>query len=290
MTGKSPSTTGAGSEGAMTKGPFNALPAIYDLNAALLAYALTGSDGWISSAGVIGPRHRVDHDISLLIPELFCRMSPQERDAQTLIKAGYLEKINDIEFEGRTIEASRLGYRMNERFASIYFGRIFLHPDVVFTPDMLKPELQDLAVFAESVDVICTTHRRVAQMYFADGTISLAVPPIKALLEIMANGVSSQGWTLNSPEFRELFTRESILASDWYQERIVAKQEYDLERLTTAANYLTTFISDPNNSDAVERIALTDRLTRIGNQQQLVANNSYRTQLQGTLGRQSKLQ
>jgi hypothetical protein len=34
MTGKSPSTTGAGSEGALTKGPFNALPAIIDLNAA----------------------------------------------------------------------------------------------------------------------------------------------------------------------------------------------------------------------------------------------------------------
>ena len=32
MTGKSPSTTGAGSEGALTKGPFNAMPAIIDSN------------------------------------------------------------------------------------------------------------------------------------------------------------------------------------------------------------------------------------------------------------------
>ena len=39
MTGKSPSTTGAGSEGAMTKGPFNALPPIIDLNAALVVIA-----------------------------------------------------------------------------------------------------------------------------------------------------------------------------------------------------------------------------------------------------------
>ena len=37
MTGKSPSTTGAGSEGALTKGPFNALPPIIDLNNALVA-------------------------------------------------------------------------------------------------------------------------------------------------------------------------------------------------------------------------------------------------------------
>ena len=43
MTGKSPSTTGAGSEGALTKGPFNALPPIIDLNNALVSFILTGS-------------------------------------------------------------------------------------------------------------------------------------------------------------------------------------------------------------------------------------------------------
>ncbi|MGB8383812.1 MAG: hypothetical protein WCG47_21630, partial [Dermatophilaceae bacterium] len=53
MTGKSPSTTGAGSEGALTKGPFNALPAIIDLNASLLSYVLTGYDGWVSAAGYV---------------------------------------------------------------------------------------------------------------------------------------------------------------------------------------------------------------------------------------------
>ena len=42
MTGKSPSTTGAGSEGALTKGPFNALPPIIDLNNALVSFILTG--------------------------------------------------------------------------------------------------------------------------------------------------------------------------------------------------------------------------------------------------------
>src|SRR6202034_4851700 len=65
MTGKSPSTTGAGSEGALTKGPFNALPPIYDLNDALVSFALTGYDAFISAAGHLGPKVRVDHDISL---------------------------------------------------------------------------------------------------------------------------------------------------------------------------------------------------------------------------------
>ena len=42
LTGKSPSTTGVGSEGALTKAPFNALLPVTDLNNALLSFILTG--------------------------------------------------------------------------------------------------------------------------------------------------------------------------------------------------------------------------------------------------------
>lgn len=101
-------------------------------------------------------------------------MGREERRAPRLIEGGYLERIEDFEFEGRTIQASRLGWRTDDRFATNFFGRIFLHPDMVFTDEMLRPELQDLAAFAESVDVIVTTHQRVAQAYFDDGTIELA--------------------------------------------------------------------------------------------------------------------
>ncbi len=68
LTGKSPSTTGAGSEGALTKGPFNALRPTADLNNALVSFILTGYHGFSSSAGYVGPQVRVDHDISLLVP------------------------------------------------------------------------------------------------------------------------------------------------------------------------------------------------------------------------------
>ena len=171
MTGKSPSTTGAGSEGALTKGPFNAMPAIVDLNAALLSYVLTGYDGWVSCAGYVGPNVRVDHDISMLIPEVFSRMTDDERSAANLIAEGCLERVEDTEIDGRPVRASRLGYRMTQKFARKYFGRIFLHPHVVFTADMLRPELQDEGIYADSLDIIVETHRRVAQSYFDDGTI-----------------------------------------------------------------------------------------------------------------------
>ena len=289
MTGKSPSTTGAGSEGALTKAPFNALPAIYDLNAALLSYALGGYDGWLSSAGYIGPKVKVAHDISLLIPEIFSRMSAEERDAKGLISNGFLERIEDFEYEGRTIEASRLGYRMNQAFASTFFGRIFLHPDVVFTEEMLRPELQDPAVFADSVEVIVTTHKVVAEHYRADGSIEWAVPPLRALLEIMIDGTSREGWTLASPEFRALFEREAILASDWYAARLDAKVARDTRQAQQAIEDLTRFSTAEHNEKVAERLDIEGRLAEARAWLDEVTSPAYREHLVGTLGLQPSL-
>ncbi|MBI3876147.1 MAG: hypothetical protein HY300_09380, partial [Verrucomicrobia bacterium] len=116
MTGKSPSTTCAGSEGALTKGPFNALPPIIDLNNALVSYLLTGHGVFVTAAGCVGPRFRVDHDISLLVPEIWCRMQVRERDPAFLIAGGFLEKCGDFEQDGKKILASRLGWRITRRF------------------------------------------------------------------------------------------------------------------------------------------------------------------------------
>ena len=286
MTGKSPSTTGAGSEGALTKAPFNALPAVFDLNSSFLSFVLSGYNGWLSSAGFIGPKVEVAHDISLLVPEIFCRMSPAERDAKTLIEGGYLEKLEDYDKDGELILASRLGYRMTEKFMRAYFGRIFLHPDTVFTPEMLRPELQDADIFADSVRTISTTHARVAKAYFDDGTVSLAVPPIRALLEIMVNGVCSEGWTLDDPELREMFTRESVLASDWYAERIDAKQAEAVRRAERGIAHLEQFMADPRNASACEEIDVQARLDQVRKFHDRAVTAEYRQQLVGTLGRQ----
>ena len=289
MTGKSPSTTGAGSEGALTKSPFNALPPVYDLNASLLSYALGGYDGWLSSAGFIGPRVRVAHDISLLVPEVFSRMTEAERDARALIAGGYLERLEDREIGGRTVQASRLGYRMNQAFANSFFGRIFLHPDVVFTEEMLRPELQDEEVFADSVDVIVTTHRVVAQHYVDDGSIRWAVPPLRALLEIMHSGRSEQGWTLASPQFRALFERENILASDWYAARVDAKVERDRKQAESAIVALTRFTTTQGNDAVTERLDIEGRLASARAWLDEVTSPAYRAHLVGTLGLQPSL-
>ncbi len=259
MTGKSPSTTGAGSEGAMTKGPFNALPSIVDLNAALLSFALTGYDGWLSSAGYVGPKVKVDHDISMLIPELFSRMYDDERKAANLIAEGALEPVPDLVVNGEEVPASRLGYRMTERFATKYFGRIFLHPNLVFTPAMLAPELQDEEVYAESIATIVKTHKRVAQSYIDDGTIALGIPPIRALLEVMANGETADGLTLKAPEFRAQFERESILASDWYRERLQYEKDGHIAFLTKSIAAVEDFLSRPQGATEDRREVFEER-------------------------------
>jgi phosphoenolpyruvate carboxykinase (diphosphate) len=284
MTGKSPSTTGAGSEGALTKGPFNAMPAIIDLNASLLSFALTGYDGWVSAAGYVGPHVQVDHDFSLLVPELFSRMTPDERDARNLIAEGALEKLTDFEHDGQCVPASRLGYRMTDRLATKYFGRIFLHPDVVFTPEMLRPELQDVAIFAESIATIVTTHERVARSYFEDGTIALAVPPLRALLEIMAEGCTAAGWGLDSPEFRAMFTRETILASDWYAQRLDAKQAAASARANAGLAAIEKFVSTPGNEEPAARLDMPARVQAAREEAQRLAGPEFREQLVGTAG------
>ena len=100
--------------------------------------------------------------------------------------------------------ASRLGYRMTGSFVRTFFGRVFNYPFAVFTDEMLRPEKQDMAVFADGVDNIVGTHKRAAESYFADGSIEMACPPLKALLHIMARG-NYEGRDVNHPGFRVLF-------------------------------------------------------------------------------------
>jgi hypothetical protein len=199
-----------------------------------------------------------------------------------------LEKLADYEFEGEMIPASRLGYRMTGKFMRMFFGRIFLHPDTIFTPEMLRPELQDPRVFADSVRVIAATHARVAKAYFADGTVGLAVPPIRALLEIMAHGASAEGWTLESAELRGMFTRESVLAADWYAARLDAKQAEDIRRCEAALAHLQEFIDDPRNESAAAEIGADQRIAESRAYLEKVSAPSYRQLLVGTLGRQAE--
>ncbi|HEX5386773.1 MAG TPA: hypothetical protein VFW66_08755 [Gemmatimonadales bacterium] len=283
LTGRSPSTTGAGSEGALTKGPFNALAATADLNNALVAMLLTGYAGFSSAAGVIGPRYRVDHDISLLVPEIWCRLFPHERDPRQLIEAGHLERLEDYEFEGRKVLASRLGWRITARFVHNFFGRVFDNPTAVFTEEILKPEIQDPAVFADGVDNVVEAQQRVAEQYVADGTIDDLCPPLQVLLTIMAHG-HHQGKDANHPEVRALFTRESLLVSDWYRERLAVKQARDVALWERHVGSLTAFLARAGHREEAARLGIAARLTHARAELERVSAPAYLDELVGTIG------
>ncbi|HLP76943.1 MAG TPA: hypothetical protein VK327_08495, partial [Candidatus Paceibacterota bacterium] len=283
MTGKSPSTTGAGSEGALTKGPFNALPPIIDLNNALVSWLLTGYNGFVTAAGYVGPKARVDHDVSLLVPEVWCRMKPEERDPKFLIEGGYLEKCRDFEHNGKKILAGRLGYRINAHFVRAFFGRVFNHPHEVFTDEMLRPELQSPEIFVDGMDNIIATQKRVAQSYFDDDSIAQACPPLKALLTIMLHD-EWEGKGLDHPEVRALFTRENMLASDWYAARLIAKQKIDRRLWRQHVEYLEKFTKRASHSDESVRLMLPHRLVRARKTLEEVESPEYLKKLQGTLG------
>jgi hypothetical protein len=283
LTGTSPSTTGAGSEGALTKGPFNALAATADLNNALVSMLLTGYGGFSSAAGFIGPRFRVDHDISLLIPEIWCRLFPHERDPRRLIEAGHLERLADYDFAGRRVLASRLGYRITAKFVHTYFGRVFDNPTAVFTDEILKPEIQDPGVFADGVDNIVEAQHRVAAAYFEDGTIEDCCPPLKALIHIMAHG-QFEGKDANHPDVRALFTREALLASDWYQERLAVRQQRDIRLWERHIRYLTEFLARAGHREEARRLGVPARLEHARVELERVSAREYLAALVGTIG------
>lgn len=284
LTGKSPSTTGFGSEGALTKGPFNALWPIVDLNNALVSFLVTGYQAFSSAAGYIGPHYRVDHDISLLMPEIWCRMRPEEQDAATMIQNGFLEKLKDFEHKGKIVRASILGCRITQRFVNTFLGRIFNNPDIVFTPEMLAPEKQDMDLYAEGIENILITQERAAEHYFADGSVDAACPPLKALLHIMKHG-HFEGKGLSHPELRSLFTRAALLTSDWYKERLVSKQAYDIELLKRHIASLETFLARETYQDAAEPLNIAARLALAKKELVAVQSPEYLERLTGTLGR-----
>lgn len=285
ITGKSPSTTGAGSEGALTKGPFNALPPIYDLNAALVAYLATMQPAFITAAGYVGPKFRVDHDISLLVPEIWCRMRPEEANPQWLLENGFLEKMEDFEYDGKTVKASILGSRITAKFVRIFFGRVFNSPETVFEDAMLKPELQDMETFVDGMETVILAHKVAAQNYFEDGSIEQACLPLKALLHIMVEG-HYEGKDLQDPEIRALFTRESMLQSDWYKARLQSQQEADTASWQRHVEYLEQFLARPTHANVAQRLGIDSRLAAARESLSTASAPEYVESLIGTLGRQ----
>lgn len=283
LTGKSPSTTGAGSEGALTKGPFNMLVPTSDLNNALLSHILSEYQGFSSAAGYIGQEKRFDHDISILIPEIWARLEPNDRDAKLLIQNNCLEKLEDFDYKGEKILASRLGYRITKNFAFRCMNRLFDEPLAVFNEKMLKPELQGMEEFVDGIRNIVEAQQKVALRYFEEGSVDAAIPPLKILLHIMAFG-NFEGKDLGHPELRKQFERDFVIQTNWYKDRLKLKQIKDSHYLKNQIKYINDFLNQPNNTELAKEMKLSSRVNKAKIRLDYVESEKYIEDLTGTIG------
>jgi hypothetical protein len=283
LTGKSPSTTGAGSEGALTKGPFNCLVPTTDLNNDLLSFILTGYGGFSTAAGYIGRKYRMEHDLSLLVPELWARMGPEERDPEFLKRSGYLEKIDDFEYEGELVPASRLGWRITPLFVTNYLGRIFDTPSAVFSDDMLRPELQSMPDFVDGVRNIAQAQAKAASAYFSDGSVEEAIPPLKAILHVMAKG-SYEGKSIHDAEVRALFNRDYVLGSDWYRDRLEAYREREDSYMAASITRLRAYLAESAEAGSVAARRARTELSRAEERLAVLRQGEYIGMIKGSIG------
>ncbi|HEX3315509.1 MAG TPA: hypothetical protein VHR72_11490, partial [Gemmataceae bacterium] len=244
---------------------------------------LTGLGGFSTAAGHIGAEVRVDHDISLLVPEIWCRLTPQERTPEFLIENELLEKLDDYEHDGKPVLQSRLGYRITYRFLRRFFGRVFDNPNIVFDSRILKPETQGPDDYADGIRYITEAQRRVAQQYFDDGSIDEACPPLQALLWIMATG-KFEGKDVHHPDIRRMFTRETLLTSGWYHQRLRLKRELDIKLWKRHIVSLQKFLADPTYDEKAATLAIAERLRSAEQELARVSAPEYVDSLRGTLG------
>ena len=111
----------------------------------------------------------------------------------------------------------------------------------------------------------------------------MACPPLKALLHIMVSN-QFEGRSLNDPVIRSLFTQEAMLASEWYADRLRAKQSLDVKRWQRHAGYLEHFIARANYALEAERLGLPDRLDQTWKRYHDTKDKEYLSNLFGTLG------
>jgi phosphoenolpyruvate carboxykinase (diphosphate) len=114
---------------------------VVDLNNALVAFDPDRYGGSRRRPGCIGPHYpggprRQPARAGDLVPHASGRAGARVPDRER-----YLEKVNDFEHEGRTVQASRLGYRITPLFVDRFLGRIFEIPGAVFPQELLRPEL-----------------------------------------------------------------------------------------------------------------------------------------------------
>jgi hypothetical protein len=93
-----------------------------------------------------------------------------------------------------------------------------------------------------------------------------------------------EGKGLDHPEIRSLFTRECMLASEWYVDRLKARQKTDLKLWDRHVRSLKAFTAKANYAEEAERLGVSARLIQAEKILGTVRSAEYPNQLRGTIG------
>lgn len=129
----------------------------------------------------------------------------------------------------------------------------------------------------------------MAQHYFLDGSVELACPPLKALLHVMLHG-KWEGRGLDDPELRAQFTREHLLGSAWYAERLKSQAAHDEHLARTLAGNLEKFSGTAAGHDIARELDLEARIAAARRRVAEVRAPAHLEALKGTIGRQVKFE
>jgi cytochrome c2 len=102
--------------------------------------------------------------------------------------------------------------------------------------------------------------------------------------ETRLHAMAYNGKSIEDPEIREMFTRESVLKSKWYHARLLKKQSIDVVLWTRNIKYLEEFLNRPGYNVEAERLKISERLDEARKQLAYVQTEGYLDKLVGTLG------
>ncbi|MHB0898137.1 MAG: hypothetical protein ACYC1A_11360, partial [Spirochaetales bacterium] len=138
--------------------------------------------------------------------------------------------------------------------------------------------------FVDGVENIAAAMEKSAKAYLEDGSISAAIPPLKAVLAVMATG-SFEGKSIHDPELRRLFDRDYVVNSAWYKERLSAYQGQEIAYIEKSIAYIRTYLAEKAEPKSLSARRAQAELARAKERLEQLMAKGYLVFIDGSIGK-----
>ena len=122
-----------------------------------------------------------------------------------------------------------------------------------------------------------------AAAYFEDGSIEAAIPPLKAVLHVMAKG-HYEGKSIHDPEVRALFDRDGVIGSAWYRERLEDYRDRESAYIATSVERLRRYLAESAEAGSVAARRARAELARTEERMEVLGQAGYIDMIVGSIG------